>query len=39
MNPPSVIQLIVMVCELITERSGGTGIEARITKLNLRSSA
>ena len=39
MNPQSVIQLIVMVRKLIKERMGGTGLVARITELNLRSSA
>jgi len=30
MNAETIAKLIVMVCEVIKERSGGTGLEARI---------
>ena len=30
MNAATIAKLIVMVCEAIKERSGGTGLEARI---------
>ena len=30
MNPETVVKLIVMVCEVIKRRSGGTGLEAKV---------
>lgn len=30
MNVETIVKLIVMVCEAIKERSGGTGLEARV---------